>query len=115
MLNEEQNPNSSYSSSAGAASTEETASQDDGGKMVGVYYTLWVFAQAWLVITGALIYSWYPTLITNNSWWQNQCPVTAWTSTSAAITGTGSLLIFSSRSNDNNTVATRVPVQGTWT
>jgi hypothetical protein len=83
--------------------------------MVSVYYPLWAFVQAGLTISGALIYSWYPTLITTNYWWQNQCPVTSWTSTSAAITAAGSLLVFASRSSDTNTVATKFPVQGTWT
>ena len=54
------------------------------------YFYIWGIYHTWMVIVGALIYSMYPGMIrgngwANSSWWQKQCPITAWTKTEGDV------------------------------
>jgi hypothetical protein len=53
-----------------------------------ILYFAYGIIHVWLAVLGFLIYGYYPGLMSSNSWWKVQCPSTAWTAASLALSTT---------------------------
>lgn len=93
--------------SYGSYGSESTNTQPDSPYPCGTYeecidadkndrhYIYWYWARGvfstWMLIVGGLLYSWYPSMIYNNSWWRAQCPQTPYITSTLATINTASV------------------------
>ncbi len=75
---------------------EECIDSDLNDRNYLIWYTVRGIFSTWMLVVGGLLYSWYPSMIYNDSWWRAQCPQTPYITTTlstinTASTGTTSL------------------------
>jgi len=72
----------------GSSSKEETATADEevvkNPAFTNFFYGI---VHAWMGVLGYLIWTYYPGLMSSNTWWKVQCPETAWDTTSITAAG----------------------------
>lgn len=64
---------------------EEEVAAEEEIKNPYVLYFAWGLLHVWMSVFGFLVFNWYPGMMSSNTWWAMQCPVTAWTSTTLAL------------------------------
>lgn len=74
----------------GSGSKEETATAEEEEVVMNPAFTNFFYGivHAWIGVLGYLIWTYYPGLMSSNTWWKVQCPETAWTNTSITAAGT---------------------------
>lgn len=67
---------------------EEELAAEEEVKNPYVLYFAWGLIHIWFSAFGYLLYTYYPGMMSSNTWWKMQCPETAWNATTivAAVT-----------------------------
>lgn len=102
---------------------EEVAAPEEEAKNPTMLYFGYGLLHIWMAVLGMLIYTWYPKLMSSNSWWAAQCPATAWTTVTlatattagtAGCTGTATTAACPGVVLQTNNAASTALIQG-WT